>query len=312
MATVIGHRPRLGRAQLLNAEGRTKHRSIRFEQNGHAKAFFDLAQPLALAVEQVHGNRGVHMHRNLGGAAARALLLDGAQHLDGGTLRAANQAAALAMRASDEGLLGQARPQPLARHFQQAEMRNAAHLNPRAVTAQRILQPAFHGGVMLGRIHVDEVDNNQPREVPQPKLAGDLIRGLDIGAEGGVLNAALAGGAAGVHVNRHQRLSLVDDDIAARFQLHRGRVHAIKLRLHPVAGKKRRRTIAIELNLARILRHQHAHEVARRLIGLLALNQNLVHVAGIAIADGALDEVGFLIDQRRRGAGQGALANAVP
>ena len=94
-------------------------------------------------------------------------------------------------------------------------MRNAAHLNPRAVTAQRILQPAFHGGVMLGRIHVDEVDNNQPREVPQPKLAGDLIRGLDIGAEGGVLDAALAGGAAGVHVNRYQRLSLVDDDIAA-------------------------------------------------------------------------------------------------
>ncbi len=80
---------------------------------------------------------------------------------------------------------------------------------------QRFLQSALDGAVVALLVHVDEVDDDQAGEVAQAELAGDFFGGFEVGLERGVLDVVLARRAAGVDVDRDQRLGLVDDDVAA-------------------------------------------------------------------------------------------------
>ena len=65
-------------------------------------------------------------------------------------------------------------------------------------------------------LHIDEVDDHEPGQVPEPELAGDLLGCLDIGVDRGFLDIALARRPAGVHVDGDQRLGCLDDDVTAR------------------------------------------------------------------------------------------------
>ncbi len=51
-------------------------------------------------------------------------------------------------------------------------------------------------------------------------------------------------------------------------------------------------------------RHEHAHEVLGLAIGVFAGDDDFVDVVAIEVADGALDERAFLIDERRRAGAQ--------
>ena len=188
-------------------------------------------------VQHIHRNRRGGVDHDLGRAALGAFFLDRAQHLDRGTFGAANMAQSAAMRAGDEAGLGQARPQPLARHFEQTKVADLANLDARPVVLQRLLQPALDHGVMLLRLHVDEVDDHQPGQVAQPQLAGHLVGGLQVGAQRGFLDAAFAGRAAGVDVHRDQRLGLIDHQVAAGFQLHGRAHHGVELGVDLMAGE---------------------------------------------------------------------------
>ncbi len=252
------------------------------------------------------------MHRDLRGAAARGLLLDGAQHGDPAAFDGAHQAAALAVRAGDEALLGERGAQALAAHLQQAEMADAADLDARAVMAQRVLHPLLDERVVLRAFHVDEVHDDKAREVAQAQLARHLVGRFQVGLERRVLDVPLARGAARVHVDGDQRLGLVDDEVAARFQLHDGLVHRVELRLGAVAAEQGLRPVPVGLDLADLVRHQHADEVAHGGVGFVALDQDLVHLLRGAVAHAALDEVRLLVDQRRGGGGERALADPVP
>ena len=114
-----------------------------------------------------------------------------------------------------------------------------ADLDAGAVVLQRLLQPPLHRRVVLAHFHVDEVDDDQPGEVAQAQLPRHLLGGLEVGPQRGVLDAALARRAAGVHVDGDQRLGLVDHDIAAGAQLHRRAEHGVELRLDLVPEEQR-------------------------------------------------------------------------
>ena len=118
--------------------------------------------------------------------------------------------------------LDHAGAEALARHLQQAERRDAADLDAGAVGLEPVLELLLDGAVVAPVLHVDEVDDDEAGEVAQPHLAGDLLGGLDIGLERGVLDRGLAGRAARVHVDRDQRLGHVDDDVAAGLELSPG------------------------------------------------------------------------------------------
>jgi hypothetical protein len=70
--------------------------------------------------------------------------------------------------------------------------------------------------------------------------------------------------------------------------------------------------LLVELDLVGLVRHQLAHELAGRLEARLALDQHLGDVGVVDVAQRALDQVAFLVDQRRRGRAHGELADRVP
>src|SRR5436853_275054 len=72
---------------------------------------------------------------------------------------------------------------------------------------------------MLVRLHVDEIHDDDAAEVSEAQLARDRLRRLEVGLEDRVVEVARADEAAGVDIDRRQRLGLVDDQVAARLQL---------------------------------------------------------------------------------------------
>ena len=140
-------------------------------------------------------------------------------------------------------------------------MRDPADLDARAVVLERVLHPPLDRAVVARLLHVDEVDDDQARQIAQTKLARDLVRGLQIGAERGVLDIVFARRAARVDVDRDQRLGLVDDDIAAGLQRDLIGEHRVELGLDARLGEHRL-GVAIGHDRLDVIGHEQAHERA--------------------------------------------------
>ena len=130
------------------------------------------------------------------------------------------------------------------------------------------------------------------------KLPRDLLGRLEIGLERGVLDIVLARRLAGVDVDGDERLGLIDDDIAAGPQHDLRREHRRELALHLIADEDRLRLL-VRLHVLGMARHEHAHEVLGLAIGVVARDQHLVDVLVVEVADRALDQAAFLIDEGR-------------
>ena len=208
--------------------------------------------------------------------------------------------------------LEQARAQPLARQLQQAESADLADLDARPVGPHGFLQPFLDRVPVLGHRHVDEVDDDQPGKVPEPQLARYFIRRLEVGLVGRLLDVAFLGGAARIDVDRNQGLGRVDDDVAAGFEANLGAVHGIELALHLIAVKQRYRRIPVALDVLGVARHQHAHEFLGRAVAFLSLDEDLLDILAVEVADRPLDQIGFLIHQGGGGGDEGAFAHVVP
>src|SRR5690606_37565456 len=94
----------------------------------------------ALLVQQVVRDLHRGLHQHLPGVVLHRVLLGDADYRPRQRFDAAHAAVALAAGAHDLGRFAQARAQPLARHLQQAEARDAPELHPCAVGAQCLLQ----------------------------------------------------------------------------------------------------------------------------------------------------------------------------
>ena len=216
------------------------------------------------------------------------------------------------MRARLRRGLGQRRAKPLPRHFKQSEGADAADLDARPVVLQRLFQPPLDRALVAVLLHIDEIDDDQPGQIAQAQLAPDLVGGFEIGAQRGLFDIALARRAAGIDVDRDQRLGLVDDDVAARAQLRDRRVDRVDLALDLEAVKQPDLRIAIRLYALCMARHQRPHECLGSAVALLAFDLHLVDVARIKIADRALDQIALFVDQGRRGRFERQVADLVP
>ncbi len=59
-------------------------------------------------------------------------------------------------------------------------------------------------------------------------------------------------------------------------------------------------------------RHEHAHEVLGILVRVIAGDDDVLDVLVVKVADGALDEVAFLVDEARRRALERQIPHALP
>ena len=255
---------------------------------------------------------GWHPERDFGGAAADTFFLKRPQGHQGGGLGRTNGAGARAMRADLGRRLDKAWPQSLTRKLQQPERAHATELDPGPIILHRVLQTTLDRAPIARFFHVDEVDDDQSGKVAQSQLAGNFIGGFKIGLGRGLFDIALPRGAARIDVDGDQGFGRVDNDIAARSKLHRRVMDLVDLLVDLEAVEQRDHRIAVGLDPRGMARHQHAHEVLGVAISCLAFNQNFLDIAGIEIANRALYQAAFFVDEGRRGRAKCQLANVVP
>ena len=113
-------------------------------------------------VQQVQRDRRGGIDDDLRRPQLAAFVLDPAQDMDRRVFRAADMAGSAAMRARDEAGFRQRGTEALPAHFQQAEMADMPDLDAGAVVLQRVLDASLDHRVVTLRLHVYEVDDDQP------------------------------------------------------------------------------------------------------------------------------------------------------
>ena len=154
-------------------------------------------------------------------------------------------------------------------------------------------------------------DDDKARHVAQTQLPGNFARRFQIGGDRRLFDAMLARRPARVDVDRYERFRRIDDQIAARLQLHDRIIHRGELVLDAKALEQRH-GVSIIFHPARMAGHQQLHEVLRCAIAFFAFDDHFLDILVIDIADSPLDEVAVVVDQLRRGSLQGLFANFVP
>jgi len=272
---------------------------------------FDLGDRTAFFVEQEIGHRGRHLDQHLASVLFHCLFFGDAQDRQRQRFDTADVAVAVALRTSHLRSLAERGTQPLARQFEQAEARNAAELDAGAVHFHGVAQAVFDLALVLARFHVDEVDHDQPTKVADAQLARHFGGGLEVGVERGFLDVAALGRLGRIDVDCGQRLGVVDHDRTARGQTHVAIERVFDLGLDLEAREQRHR-ILIQLELAQVLRHHLLHEFLGVVEQLLLVDQNLADIVAQVVAQGADDQLGFLVDQERRLARLGRLGDRFP
>ena len=284
---------------------------VTFDTDAQAIAAFDLRDVFAFLVHDEVGNIHWTLDQHLARPAAHAFFLDLAQDRQSHIVVRPDQACAMTVRARLGGGLNHAGTQTLARHFQQAKARNAAHLNARAVSFQLVFQTLLDGGVVFALIHVDEVDHNQTGQVAQTQLARHLFGGFQVGLRRGFLDRTFARCPARVHVDGNQCFRHADHDIAAGFQLHSRVEHPGQVAFHLVAREERQRVLVF-LHILGVGRHDHLHEVLGDAVAAFAFHKDFVDLSVIEIADRPFDQVAFFVDLRRCDGFQRQFADLFP
>ena len=153
--------------------------------------------------------------------------------------------------------------------------------------AHGFLQAPLHLRVVAVDLHVDEVDDDQTRQILQAQLTGNLIGRFQVGSQRRFLDIAFPGRFAGVHVDGNQGFRRVDDDIAARFQLNLGIVNAVDLVFDPMGVEQRDRVVPVGLHLFAWLGIRASESFAVRY--QVALDNDVDRVPGIHVPDGTPD-----------------------
>ena len=296
--------------QALHFEMRGFQMIVRQDHDTRTGAQFDLGDRVALLVEQEGGDRDRYLSADFGGAILQRFFFDQAQDGQRQGFDVTDDALAVAAWADDAAGLAEGRTQALTGHFQQAEARDAADLNAGAVGFQGFTHLLFDGALVLGRGHVDEVDDDQAADVAQAQLAGDFFGRFQVGLQRGFLDVAALGGARRVDVDGNQGLGRVDDDGTTGRQLHFTLEGGFDLAFD-LEAVEQRHAVFVQLDLAGVLRHHLLDKGQRFFLGFDAVDQHFADVLAQVVADGADDDVGFLIDQERgRAAGGGFLDGA--
>src|SRR5450830_1286723 len=297
--------------QALYFEVRRFQVIVRQDDDTGTGAQFDLGDRVAFFVEQERGNRDRHLSADFGGAVFQGFFFDQAQDRQGQRFNVTDDAGAVATRANNAAALAQGRTQALTGHFQQAEARDAADLHAGTVSFQAFADFFFHGALVLGGGHVDEVDHDQAADITQAQLAGDFFSRFQVGLQGGFFDVATFRGARRVDVDGHQGFGRVDHDGAAGRQFDHALEGGLDLAFD-LETVEQRNAVFVQLDLAGVLRHHLADEGQGFVLGFNAVDQHFADVLAQVIADGADDHVAFLVDQERRGAIQRGFFDSGP
>ena len=133
----------------------------------------------------------------------------------------------------------------------------------RPVGSDGIAQPVLDIALVAGRAHVDEVDDDETAQIAQPELAGNFTSGFEIRGQRRCLYIAAFRRPCRVDVDGNERLGMIDDDTAARWQVNGMRKGGFDLTLDLIAGEQGRRHPSTASVYALVMGHSVRHELAR-------------------------------------------------
>src|SRR5262249_13288267 len=145
----------------LDDEGQlSRDGSIGIDHDGDAEALLERAQMRAFVIEQIKRDIGTGANRQIMRCSLEKHFLERAQELQRHGGHRTHVAGAAAMRAFLGRALEHTRANALARHFEQAEMRDVPDLDASTVVPQAFLQPPLDGAVVTLLVHIDEIDDD--------------------------------------------------------------------------------------------------------------------------------------------------------
>ncbi len=103
-------------------------------------------------------------------------------------------------------------------HLHQAQFGDLENVGSRLVLPKRVPEGPIGLLAMVGRLHVDEVDDDQPADIAKSQLIDDFLDGFEIGFVDRFFKIALAHEAPGVDVNGRQGFALIDDERSTGFE----------------------------------------------------------------------------------------------
>ena len=184
----------------------------------------------------------------------------------------------------------------LARELQDTELGDVGKLDPCPVQGNGFFEGLLHLRVVLVVHHVDEVDDDQPPEIAQTELASDLFRRLHVRLVGGLLNVPLVGAPPRVDVDCDHRLRWIDDQIAARLQLHVVLIDYANL-IFQLVFVEERGLFLVQFDHLEIPWSNGLAIGPHLAEGFQVVNENLLDVRGEIIPQRADAKSAFLVDQ---------------
>ncbi len=159
--------------------------------------------------------------------------------------------------------------------------------------------------------HVDEVHDDDAAQIAQPELSGNGLRGFEVRLEDRVVEIAGADEAAGVDIDRGQRLGLVNHQVAARLELDAAAQRLGDLFVDCIEVEDRAFALVV-LQLAGRLRHELDAELVQHIELLARIDADGLRVFAGHVAQHALQQAQVLVQQRHRRHARRRFANARP
>ena len=111
-------------------------------------------------------------------------------------------------------------PGSLACHFNQTQLRKTSSHGFDAVTLQLFFELCEYFFFVVFAPHVNKVSNDDATQIAQSKLPCNGLCGFQIGFKNGVIKVACANISTGIDIHGGEGLGLVNNQIAARFQIN--------------------------------------------------------------------------------------------
>ncbi len=153
---------------------------------------------------------------------------------------------------------------------------------------KRFAQSLFDVALRLVRLHINEVNDDQPAQVTQPKLSSDLFSGLKVRSQSSLFNVGPPRGPCRVHVNGNKCLGMVNDQGTTGWQLNHAGVGCLDLVLN-LKAREQRDVILIALDPGCEVGHHMQHKLLSLVVNVVGVDKNLADVRLEVVPNGAND-----------------------
>src|SRR3989338_552223 len=264
-----------------------------------------------LVVEEVRDLRMETHHDSLAVFQVSLFPLDRPENLVGHGDMGFDPAPPFAVGTGAQQHVFQALPSPLARHLHQAQLGYLENIRSGLVLLDRLFQGLVDLFPVALFLHIDEVDDDDAADIPQTQLADDLRRRFEIGLEDGLLLIPLAHEAAGIHVDRRQRLGPLYGDVTPGVEPYFALQGLGDFFLDPIVVHDRL-CLRVERDLRLQARHKVPDEIENAPVFLHLIDHDLVGFRGEKVPYGAGDEIEILVDGHGGSRPLGLVLNPAP